>query len=95
MPWRFARSGDDVAADPAGRGVVIVPGRRFGDYLATTCGLIRRYGSAEPTVSLALLGLLHNCAVVLPDDPARWAAVGEQADLIWRTPPERPRNPPT
>ena len=74
--------GDDVAADPAGRGVVIVPGRRFGDYLATMCGLIRRYGCAEPTVSLALLGLLHKCAAVLADDPARWAAIGEQADLI-------------
>ena len=57
-------------------------GRRFGDYLATMCGLIRRYGCAEPTVSLALLGLLHECAAVLADDPARWAAIGEQADLI-------------
>jgi uncharacterized membrane protein len=74
--------GDDVAADPAGRGVVIVPGRRFGDYLATMCGLLRRYGCAEPTVSVALLGLLHKCAAVLADDPARWAAVGEQTDLI-------------
>ena len=54
--------GDDVVADPTGRGVVIVPGRRFGDYLATACGLIRRYGCAEPTMSLALLRLLHNCA---------------------------------
>ena len=74
--------GDDVAADPTGRGVVVVPGRRFGDYLATMCGLIRRYGCAEPTVSLALLGLLHECAGVLADDPARWTAIGEQADLI-------------
>jgi uncharacterized membrane protein len=74
--------GDDVAADPTGSGVVIVPGRRFGDYLATMCGLLRRYGCAEPTVSLALLGLLHKCAAVLADDPARWAALGEQADLI-------------
>ena len=74
--------GDDVAADPAGRAVVVVPGRRFGDYLATMCGLIRRYGCAEPAVSLALLGLLHKCADVLADDPARWAAVGEQVDLI-------------
>ena len=74
--------GDEVAADPSGRGVVIIPGRRFSDYLATACGLIRRYGSSEPTLSLALLGLLHNCTVVLPDDQARWAAVGEQAELI-------------
>jgi uncharacterized membrane protein len=74
--------GDDVAADPTGKGVVIVPGRRFGDYLATMCGLVRRYGCAEPTVALALLGLLHECAGVLTDDPPRWAAIGEQADLI-------------
>jgi uncharacterized membrane protein len=74
--------GDDVAADPAGRGLVIVPGRRFGDYLATPCGLIRRNGCAEPTVSLALIRLLDTCAGVLTDDPARWAAVGEQTDLI-------------
>jgi uncharacterized membrane protein len=33
-------------------------------------------------VSLALLGLLHKCAAVLADDPARWAALGEQVDLI-------------
>jgi len=74
--------GDDVAADPARRGLVILPGRRFGDYLATMCGPIRRYGCAEPIVALALLGLLDECAAVLADDPARWAAVGEQADLI-------------
>jgi uncharacterized membrane protein len=62
--------------------VVIVPGRRFGDYLATMCGLLRRYGCAEPTVAVALLGLLRRCAAVLADDPARWAAVSEQADLV-------------
>jgi uncharacterized membrane protein len=74
--------GDYVASDPTGAGVVIVPARRFGDYLGTMCGLIRRYGSSEPTLSVALLRLLANCAAVLPGDPARWAALGEQADLI-------------
>ena len=73
--------GDWVTADPGGA-AVIVPGRRFGDYLATMCGLIRRYGSAEPTLSIALLRLLDNCAVVLPADPARFSALAEQADLI-------------
>ena len=87
--------GDDVAADPAGRGVVIVPGRRFGDYLATMYGLLRRYGCGEPTVSLALLGLLQKCAAVLADDPVRWAAVGEQADLLLADATEILRNPPT
>ena len=75
------RLGDWVTADPDG-GAVIVPGRRFGDYLATMCGLIRRYGSAEPTVSIALLQLLECCAAVLPADTVRWSAVAEQAELI-------------
>ena len=74
--------GDWVTADPAGAAAVIVPGRRFGDYLATMCGLIRRYGCAEPTLSIALLRLLENCAAVLPADSVRWSALGEQADLI-------------
>ena len=73
--------GDWVTAEPGGA-AVIVPGRRFGDYLATMCGLIRRYGSAEPTLSVALLRLLENCAAVLPADPVRWSALREQADLI-------------
>ena len=55
--------GDTVTGDP-NTALMIVPGRRFGDYLATMCGLIRRYGSAEPTVSVALLGLLDNCAAL-------------------------------
>lgn len=74
--------GDDVVRDATGQGVVIVPARRFGDYLDTMCGLIRRYGSSEPTLTTALLRLLTNCAAVLPDDPERWAALDEQADLI-------------
>jgi uncharacterized membrane protein len=71
-----------VAREPNGEGIVIVPGRRFGDYLAVMCGLIRRYGSAEPTVSLALLRLLENCAYVSLDEPDRWAAIDEEAGLI-------------
>src|SRR4051812_19478983 len=74
--------GDDGTADPSGSGMVLVPRRRVGDYLSTVCGLIRRYGCAEPTVSLALLGLLHECAGVMADAPPRWAAIGEQSDLI-------------
>jgi uncharacterized membrane protein len=37
--------GTHVARD--GLGAVIVPARRFGDYLAVMCGLIRRYGPAS------------------------------------------------
>lgn len=73
--------GDDIVQDGAWV-AVIVPGRRFGDYLAVMCGLIRRYGAKEPSVSLALLRLLENCAAVIRDDPKRTAAIDEQAALI-------------
>jgi uncharacterized membrane protein len=67
----------------AGNGAaVIVPRRRFPDYLAVMCGLIRRYGSREPTVAHALLRLLGNCAAVAGDDPERSAAIEEQARII-------------
>jgi uncharacterized membrane protein len=67
----------------AGSGAaVIVPGRRFPDYLAVMCGLIRRYGAREPTVAHALLRLLGNCAAVAGDDPERCAAIGEQARIV-------------
>jgi len=72
--------GAHVARD--GQGVVIVPARRFGDYLAVMCGLIRRYGASEPTVAHALLRLLGNCAAFAGDDPERRAAIKEQARII-------------
>lgn len=74
--------GDDVATDPRSGAAVIVPGRRFAEYLATMCGLIRRYGSAEPTVSVALLRLLQTCALVVRDEEERWTALAEQGRLI-------------
>jgi len=65
------------------RGImVIIPGRRFPEYLAVMCGLIRRYGSHEPTVSHALLRLLHDCALVTAEDSERRAAIEAQARLI-------------
>jgi uncharacterized membrane protein len=73
--------GDYVAQDGAGV-TVVVPGRRFGDYLETMCGLIRRYGAREPTVAQALLRLLIDCSVVVGDDRDRQAAIRTQARLI-------------
>jgi len=72
--------GAHVARD--GQGVVIVPARRFGDYLAVMCGLIRRYGASERTVANALLRLLGNCAAVAGNDPEQYAAIEEQARII-------------
>jgi uncharacterized membrane protein len=61
---------------------VIVPGRRFPEYLAVMCGLIRRYGAREPTVAHALLRLLGNCASVAGDDRERCAAIEEQTRIV-------------
>ena len=73
--------GNHVARGQSGA-TVIVPGRRFPDYLAVMCGLIRRYGAREPTVAHALLQLLSNCASVVGDDPERCAAIEEQARIV-------------
>lgn len=74
--------GDDVVQDEGGAAVVIVPGRRFGDYLATMCGLIRRFGAQEPTVTVALLRLLADCSTFVGPDPVRRADIRREADLI-------------
>jgi uncharacterized membrane protein len=74
--------GDYVAEDDQHAAAVIIPGRRFADYLATMCGLIRRYGSKEPTVSMALLRLLETCTAAVRDESDRWIAIDEQAHLI-------------
>jgi uncharacterized membrane protein len=73
--------GNHTVRDPSGAAVV-VPGRRFTQYLAMMCGLIRRYGSAEPTVADALLRLLDACADVAGDNPEIRAAIEEQARII-------------
>jgi uncharacterized membrane protein len=73
--------GANIVRGPNGS-AVMVPGRRFGDYLSVMCGLIRRYGAREPTVMVALLRLLENIVAVAPDKPDRLSAVETQASLI-------------
>jgi len=46
------------------------------------CGLIRRYGSAEPTVALALLHLLEDTYESAADDTERVRDIAEQTRLI-------------
>jgi uncharacterized membrane protein len=74
--------GDDVARNAKGTGMVLVPGRRFGDLLTVMCGIIRRYGAAEPIACLALLRLLSSCAALIGDDPVRREAIEKQVALI-------------
>jgi uncharacterized membrane protein len=73
--------GDHVVRHTTGA-AVIVPARRFGDYLAVMCGLARRHGAREPTVVHALLRLLDSCATLVSADPARWSAIEEQTRLV-------------
>jgi uncharacterized membrane protein len=74
--------GDDIARDPKGVSMVLVPGRRFGEHLAVLCGMIRRYGAGEPIVCMALLRLLSSCAALIGDAPDRRAAIEKQVTLI-------------
>ena len=73
--------GNHVARHRGGA-AVIVPGRRFDEYLAVMCGLIRRYGASEPTVAGALLRLLSTCADVAGHDPEICTAIEDQAHII-------------
>jgi uncharacterized membrane protein len=73
--------GTQVYRDPAGPGVVFLAASRFETYLSVPCGLIRRYGAGEPTVSLALLRMLATCGAALGEDSPRWAVVEREAAL--------------
>jgi uncharacterized membrane protein len=73
-------TGDHVVREATG--TVLVPGRRFPEYLGLGLGLIRRYGAGEPTVVQALLQLLHTCAGLSLDDPVRWSAIQQQTELL-------------
>jgi uncharacterized membrane protein len=63
-----------------GETVVVVPRRTFAQHLALGCGLIRRYGAAEPTVAQALLRMLAVCAHL--GRAEHLSAIGDEAALI-------------
>jgi uncharacterized membrane protein len=60
---------------------VIVHAPAFADYAELACSLIRRYGAAEPTVSAALLIMLHD-AQALITDPDRIQVLAGEARLV-------------
>jgi uncharacterized membrane protein len=74
--------GTRVIRDPDGRVAVIVPSRRFGEYLSTMCGLVRRYGSREPTLGVALLHLLDDSREAVGADPERLNEIAREAELV-------------
>jgi uncharacterized membrane protein len=67
----------------AGEGLaIVVPSRRFGEYLLTMCGLVRRYGAGEPTVDLALIRLLDTCATLVHRDWTRLSDIAGETELL-------------
>jgi len=74
--------GDELCAGPDGTLRAVARGAVFADYLELTCAQVRRYGAAEPAVSLALLRLLGKVAVAAAEAPERLAAVRGQARLV-------------
>ncbi|HEY2592612.1 MAG TPA: DUF2254 family protein, partial [Chloroflexota bacterium] len=72
------------------RVVIRAPG--FADYAELACGLIRRYGAAEPTVTAALLVLLQD-AQALVTDPDRMQVLSTEARLIVNDAEQATRQP--
>ncbi|MFT4167108.1 MAG: DUF2254 domain-containing protein [Microlunatus sp.] len=72
--------GDEVFSSDSGAGHVVVPAPYFSDYLELACGEIRRKGSSEPVVLLALARLLRIVGVIAGSE--RLDAVYQQFDLI-------------
>ncbi|MFD4181211.1 DUF2254 domain-containing protein, partial [Rhodococcus sp. NPDC058514] len=56
---------------------VAVPAFTYDDYLDLVCAQIRRFGAREPSVVLALIRLLRDCAAATRDEDRR-AAIGLQ-----------------
>jgi uncharacterized membrane protein len=61
---------------------VVVPGRSFGSLLGLGVGLIRRFGSSEPTVIHALPRMLLTVLTATGEDPERWADIETEAALL-------------
>jgi uncharacterized membrane protein len=75
------RLGATVHEDEHGVGRAIVPDRDLPYYLDLTCGQIRRFGSAEPTVLIALLRMLRDVGASARDDEQR-QHIAHEARLI-------------
>lgn len=73
------RLGGQLLTD--GPATVWMPGRDLRYYLDLATGQIRRYGSAEPRVCLALIRVLRTTAWFCPDDDGR-ALVADQVRLV-------------
>jgi uncharacterized membrane protein len=73
--------GDYVVTDRDGSARVVVHAPSFEDYVDLACGLIRRYGASEPTVTAALLRMLQDVQD-LAIDPGRHQVLAKEARLV-------------
>ncbi len=78
------RVGTIVVHDAATHAALVIPARSIAEHLEVGMGLIRRYGSGEPTVVHALLSALPAVLLAAPDAPDVARAVEHQADLLLR-----------
>ncbi|MCZ2826486.1 MULTISPECIES: DUF2254 domain-containing protein [unclassified Modestobacter] len=63
--------GPTLHRDPDGVGRAVVPDRDLHYYLELTCGQLRRFGGAEPSVLTSILQTLRDVAVSCRDDVQR------------------------
>ncbi|MFT4297069.1 MAG: DUF2254 domain-containing protein [Micropruina sp.] len=75
--------GSEALTDSAGTVRVLVPGLSFEDYLELACGEIRRKGSNEPVVLLALVKQLRAAAATV--SPERLGLLRTQLELVRAT----------
>jgi uncharacterized membrane protein len=73
--------GDYVVAGREGSADVVVHAPSFRDYTDLACGLIRRYGASEPTVTAALLRMLQDVHDLVTD-PDRLQVLAAEARLV-------------
>lgn len=73
--------GDYLVAGREGSAGVVVHAPSFEDYVDLACGLIRRYGASEPTVTAALLQMLQDVQAMVTD-PERRRALETEARLV-------------
>ena len=73
--------GDYVVAGQVGSADVVVHAPSFRDYTDLACGLIRRYGASEPTVTATLLRMLQDVQDLVTD-PDRLQVLATEARLV-------------
>lgn len=78
------RLGSTMHLDAAGVGRALVPDRDFSYYLDLCCGQLRRFGSHEPTILMALLEMLRDVAASSVEDSHR-DEIRRAAELVAET----------